>query len=337
MILFLYGEDTYRSRQKLKQIEEKFKATDKSRVNFVKIDGERMSWKNIEKEILAPPFLHDKKLIVVENFLKKKGQKIEEAVAFLEEEEIPNGTVVVFWEDSKPDERLAVFKFLNKPKQAEKFDFLPPVRLAQWILKEVEANGVKIDRQAAGLLSELVGSDLWQLSGEIGKLAAYCRKRGKKNEGRDGVIEVRDVNLFVRGNFDENIFALADALGGKNKKQFFKLLDEQIETGLSEHYIFSMLVRQFRIILQVKEAVAEEYSFLSPGDPGVRQKIAVKLGLHPFVVSKALLQSKNYTVADLKKIYGKMLGVDMRTKRTNLDPRVLLDLLATEICIGNLD
>lgn len=97
MILFLYGEDTYRSRQKLKQIEEKFKATDKSRVNFVKIDGERMSWKNIEKEILAPPFLHDKKLIVVENFLKKKGQKIEEAVAFLEEEEIPNGTVVVFW------------------------------------------------------------------------------------------------------------------------------------------------------------------------------------------------------------------------------------------------
>lgn len=211
------------------------------------------------------------------------------------------------------------------------------MRLAQWILKEVEANGVKIDRQAAGLLSELVGSDLWQLSGEIGKLAAYCRKRGKKNEGRDGVIEVRDVNLFVRGNFDENIFALADALGGKNKKQFFKLLDEQIETGLSEHYIFSMLVRQFRIILQVKEAVAEEYSFLSPGDPGVRQKIAVKLGLHPFVVSKALLQSKNYTVADLKKIYGKMLGVDMRTKRTNLDPRVLLDLLATEICIGNLD
>jgi len=331
MIFFLYGEDTYRSREKLKQIEEKFKKTDKSRVNLVKIDGERNQWKNIEKELLSPPFLHDKKLIIVENFLKKKGQKIEEALSFLKEGKIPDGTVVVFREDGVPDARLAIFKFLNKPKQAEKFDFLSPAKLNQWIFKEVETNGVEISRAAAELLSELVGPDLWQMSGEIGKLAAYCRGRGKKEKGKKGLIEVEDANLFVRGNFDENIFALTDALGQKNKKIFFKILNEQIEAGLSEQYIFSMLVRQFRILLQIKEAIAEDYPFLSLGDPVVRQKIATNLGLHPYVVQKALYQSKNYAVSDLKKIYGEMLEIDMKMKRTNLDPRILLDLLVSKI------
>ena len=331
MIFFLYGEDTYRSREKLKQIEEKFKKTDKSRVNLVKIDGERNQWKNIEKELLSPPFLHDKKLIIVENFLKKKGQKIEEALSFLKEGKIPDGTVVVFREDGVPDARLAIFKFLNKPKQAEKFDLLSPAKLNQWIFKEVETNGVEISQPAAELLSELVGPDLWQMSGEIGKLAAYCRGRGKKKEGKKGLIEIEDVNLFVRGNFDENIFALTDALGQKNKKIFFKILNEQIEAGLSEQYIFSMLVRQFRILLQIKEVIAEDYPFLSSGDPVVRQKIAAELGLHPYVVQKALYQSKNYAVSDLKKIYGKMLEIDMKMKRTNLDPRILLDLLVSKI------
>lgn len=329
MILFLYGEDSYRSRAKLKQIEERFKKTDKSRVNFIRIDGEKNPWKNIEKEIISPPFLHDKKLVVVENFLKKRGQKFEEAVIFLKGEKISAGTVVVFWEDGKPDERTAIFKFLNKPKQAEKFDFLPRVKLIPWILKEVEVNGVEISQPAAEALSDLVGSDLWQMSGEIGKLAAYCRGRGKKNKKE--IIEVEDVNLFVRGNFDENIFSLTDALGQKNKKVFFKILNEQIEAGLSEQYIFSMLVRQFRILLQIKEAVAEDYPFLSAGDSVLRQKIAAKLGLHPYVVTKALYQVKNYTAPDLKKIYGKMLEIDMRMKRTSLDPRILLDLLASEI------
>jgi len=159
-------------------------------VNLVKIDGERNQWKNIEKELLSPPFLHDKKLIIVENFLKKKGQKIEEALSFLKEEKIPDGTVVVFREDGVPDARLAIFKFLNKPKQAEKFDLLSPAKLNQWIFKEVETNGVEISQPAAELLSELVGPDLWQMSGEIGKLAAYCRGRGKKKEGKKGLIEI---------------------------------------------------------------------------------------------------------------------------------------------------
>lgn len=323
MVLFLYGEDSYRSRQKLKQIEEKFKKSDKSRMNFIKIDGERAVWREIEKEIIAPPFLHDKKLVIVENFLAKRGQKLDEATEFLKKEKIPAGTILVFYEADSPDERTAIFKFLNKPKQAEKFNLLDPVRLPAWIAAAAEERGVKIDRQAAGLLAELVGSDLWQASGELDKLAAYCRKTGK--------IGAEEVRKMVRGKFDENIFALTDAIAAKNKRMAFKILNEQIEAGLKETQIFFMLVRQFRLLLQIKEIVAKNYSFLSPSDPGLKSKIAAELKLHPFVVQKTLQQIKNYSIPELKKIYKNLLAMDMRMKRTRANPRLLLDLFFAQV------
>jgi DNA polymerase-3 subunit delta len=323
MILFLYGEDSYRSRQKLKQIEDRFKKSDKSRINFVKIDGERSAWREIEKEIIAPPFLHDKKLIVIENFLKKRGQKFEEAVEFLKKEKIPSGTVLVFYEENPPDERTAIFKFLNKPKQAERFNLLDPVRLPAWIVAAAEQRDIKIDRAAAGLLAELVGPDLWQASGELDKLAAYCRKSGK--------IGAEEVRKMVRGKFDENIFALTDAIAGKNKRAAFIILNEQIEAGLKETQIFFMLARQFRLLLQIKEIVAKNYSFLSPSDPGLKSKIAAELKLHPFVVQKTLQQIKNYSIPELKKIYKNLLDIDMKMKRTRTDPRLLLDLFFARV------
>lgn len=327
MVLFLYGEDSYRSRHKLKQIEEKFKKSDKSRINFVKIDGERTAWKLIEKEISSPPFLHDKKLVVVENLLKRKGQKFDEATEYLRADKIPEGTVVVFWEEGEPDARLAVFKMLNKPKQAEKFSPLDAAKQNQWIAAAAADRGMKIDRVAVGLLSELVGSDLWQMSGELDKLAAYCKESGK--------IGVNEVRLLVRGKFDENIFALTDAIAAKNKRLAFKILNEQIEAGLKEQQIFFMLVRQFRILLEVKEIVEKEYSFLSPSDPNVKSKISAELKLHPFVVQKALLQIRNYSLVGLKRLYKKLLEADMRMKRTKTDPRLLLDLFFAQVFTQN--
>ena len=336
MRFFLYGEDTYRARQKLKQIEEKFKKTDKSRVNLVKIDGEKSSWKNIEKEILAPPFLHDKKLVVIESFLKKKGIKLEEAAVFLRQDKIPGGTIVVFWEEGSPDERTAIFKLLNKPEYAQKFDALSPIKLNQWILQRVKECGIEIEKKAALFLADLIGPDLWQMAGEIEKLAAYCR-REKRDAKERGVITPADIGLLVRGKFDENIFDLTDALGNKNQRLVFKILNEQIEAGLKESYIFSMLVRQLRILFQVKEIVEKDYPFISPGDPTIRPKIASSLGLHPYVAAKTLYQIKNYTLAELKNIYSKMLAIDMKMKKTNLSPRLLLDLFIAEACLQRTD
>ena len=86
-------------------------------------------------------------------------------------------------------------------------------------------------------------------------------------------------------------------------------------------------------LLQIKELVAHDFPFLSPGDPGVKQKISLELGLHPYVVQKTLYQVKNFSLPELKKIYGKLLALDRKMKRGNFNSRAFLDLFIAEVCL----
>ena len=74
MILFLYGKDTFRSRQQMKKMVEKFKADrDPQGYNIVTIDAaaERNS-SRILNEIFTVPFLAERRMVVLESFLSTK-------------------------------------------------------------------------------------------------------------------------------------------------------------------------------------------------------------------------------------------------------------------------
>jgi DNA polymerase-3 subunit delta len=79
-----------------------------------------------------------------------------------------------------------------------------------------------------------------------------------------------------------------------------------------------MIVRQFRIMIQVKD-LAER------GVPP--QKIGAQLGLHHFVAEKGLRQSRNFSMAQLGTIYRKLLETDVAIKTGQMDPVLALDML----------
>lgn len=94
-----------------------------------------------------------------------------------------------------------------------------------------------------------------------------------------------------------------------------------------------MLARQLRILLQIKELLQNEYPFISPRDPAIQQKIARELNLHPYVVSKALFQSKNFSIEKLKKLYEDLISTEIKLKTSNADPNLLLDLFIARVCL----
>ncbi|EQG75858.1 DNA-directed DNA polymerase III delta subunit domain protein [Clostridioides difficile DA00165] len=62
-----------------------------------------------------------------------------------------------------------------------------------------------------------------------------------------------------------------------------KILNDMIQEGESVLGIFSMIARQFKIIMQVRQLQLDGYS---------TKLIADKLKMHQFVVGKALKQTK---------------------------------------------
>lgn len=336
MLFFIHGEDTYRSRQKLAELKNEFKrklAT--SDFSITVLDGEKLTLEDFREAVATSSFLAKKRFIIIENLLSKNSQlNLKKNIAkYLYEENIQLDNSVVFWEakdfqkknswsrkKSKTDHPAAktgspLLAKLLKEQYVWYFPLLTNSELTVWLRRRAtELNG-QLTSQTANALIALIGNDLWQLDQELKKLVAYCQQRP---------ITLKEINLLVHGNFTEDIFRLTDAVGSQNKKLALQLLNQQLtnrEPG-GQAYTFSMIVRQFRLLLQIKDALARQ--IVSPAS------LAKELGLHPFVVKKILPQASKYTLEQLKNIYQKLLTIDFKVKTGQGGLELLLDMLIAE-------
>lgn len=319
MILFLYGPNTYSSRQRLNFYKDGFiKKYDPSGFNITKIDGEKATLDDLNKAMSTSALFALKRMVIIENLINKnKNKDVSRETVNIIDNQKNSENVIIFWEETAEKKDLTanpLFKKLLKEARVEKFDLIPERELNKWIKNEIAKQSGKINEEAIKTLISLVENDLWQISQEIKKLIAY--KKGS-------LITANDVLLLVKGKFDDDIFKLTDALAHKNKKQFLRLLADQFASGANEIYLLTMFTRLFRILLETKE--------MSQSGHASKFAIAQELGLHPFVVEKALSQIKKFSIENLKEIYRKLLEIDFKIKTSQVKPRLLFELLAVEI------
>ncbi|HDQ23080.1 MAG TPA: DNA polymerase III subunit delta [Candidatus Uhrbacteria bacterium] len=323
MIIFLCGEDTYRSTQKLNQIKNKFiKEVDSTGMNLTILDGAKLKFEEFSQQVKASPFLARKRMIIIKNLISEnKSKEIQKKIVELLDQagqDAEKDNILVFWENSgqaKSKSKNALWNRLTQEKLAQEFIPLKPSELNSWLKKEVESRGGKINNQAINFLAASVGNDLWQMSNEIEKLINYCSQKQ---------IIIADIESLVKNKFDDNIFNLVDAIGNKNKKLALKLMSDQFNLEADKMYLLSMLIRQFRILLLIKD--------LQKNNPSLTKDNATKeLKIHPFVAQKALQQARNFTFEQLKLIYQALLGIDFKIKTSTTKPRLLFDLLIAQI------
>jgi len=296
MLIFLHGPDTHRARRKLQEITEKYQNTNKTPVGITSWDCSFVDVSDIMQALLAPSLFQEKRLHIIENaFLRKEWEE-----EVLEQDD----HIIVFFEQGTPDKRTALYKYLNKKALVQEFALLEGGKLKRWIKKEFSNYSVSVQQDIIDKLAFEVGNDLWQLSNEIRKLAAFGQ----------GIVKKQDVDLLVRQNLQTNIFATIDAIAAKNKKKALNLIFEHSEKNDSPFYILSMLAYQFRNLLAVKDAK----------DP--RQ-----LKLHPYVLQKSLRAAQLFSKEELEHIYKKLFQIDLQTKTGQVDAQMALYLFVSAV------
>jgi len=204
---------------------------------------------------------------------------------------------------------------------------LSNLEIVRFIKKQSESLGGVISNQAAQLLISLIGNNLWQIENELTKLVNYkFLKTPKlfktKSYVKPPVIEIEDVKQLVRGNLDENIFALTDAISNKNRKLAAELIEDQNKAGLSDGHILTMVIRQFRILMQVRQALDSGFT---------SKKIISSLKLHPFVAQKGINQVRNFNLIYLKKTFDDLINIEYKTKLGQTSAKLMLNLLISKI------
>ncbi len=349
MFFFLYGEDTYRSRQKLAELKNKFiREIDPGSSSLKVINGKAANFEEISDAVGSSSLLAKKRLIIIEELFYNKNQKIFELLFDYFKSKVfkNNENIIIFWESNikakkgkNREDLLSIdntgrekalaksparlYKFLLEQKYSQQFNILSVSETTVWAKKEIANRGGKINNQALGALIGLAGNDLWQLNNDIDKLINFNNaKQPKIIDGQPVEVTGDDVKQLVKGNFDENIFALTDALSNKNKALAVKLLEEQSAAGLTDSYLLNMFIRQFKILLQIKQAVESGLTY---------RKIISLLKLHPFVAQKGISQAKNFSLTALKKIFKDLLEIDYLMKSGKAEAQTMLNILIAKI------
>ncbi len=267
-------------------------------LNTTQLDGKGLTLERLRSACGAMPFLAPVRLVLVDNYLgNKPDKKVTKAItAYLPE--MPDFTRLFFLEDKAIRNTNALHKLAIAEKRgyAKAFESPQGNDLNRWINNEVKQRGGQIASRAVQLLAANVGNNLVALTNEVEKLTLY---KG------DELIQAQDVTLLSPYSAEANIFDLVDALGSRNGKKAVTLLQQKLNEGDSPFQLFSMIVRQFRLIIQAKACVEQ----------GMRPDgIAKAVGMHPFVARKVAKQAQSFSMNQLKRIHSHLLQIDVDAK-----------------------
>ena len=345
MITLLHGPDDLLRSEHLATLRAALGPAEMAELSTTWLDGRRTTIGEIRHHADAMPFLTPRRLVIVEGYLlqlrrrmrSSKGktddegddsdtpenlsaaaQDREHLLAYLSE--VPDTTDLVLVEATTVpgnDKLIKALKRLaNEGRAAIVVCDAPAERdLPGWIIDRTRRKGGEIEAAAAYDLATSVGRNLMLLDNELDKLIAY--------RGGAGPIRKTDVRLMVPYTQEASIFDMVDAIGQKNSAEATRLLRELERDGAAPLYLLAMIVRQFRILVQVTDLQ----------DSGLdKYEIGSKIGLHHYPTGKAMQQSRRWRMDALLAAYDRLLETDLAIKTGKLPDDLALDLLVLGLC-----
>ena len=247
----------------------------------------------------------------------------------------------------KVDRRKAFYKAVDTLGSIESFAGLSlddrdwAAKAENHVLKAVRALQKEIHPEALAELVANVGPNLRQLQMEAEKAALYA--------GSSPSISPADVQAVVTRNKHARAFALGDALGERDLPRLLRCLDEemwemQFDKDRSEIGLLYGLISKVRALLFAQEIVREKW--VRPDTDYNRFKTQLErlpveklpadkklspLGLNPFVLFKAVGQSRRYSSQELVRAMEMLLQCNLRLVSSSLDGRLVLQQTLIEI------
>jgi DNA polymerase-3 subunit delta len=334
MYYIFHGDDEFSRTEQVNKFRAQMGDPQFADLSITTFDGRRLTLSELQHACDAVPFLSDKRLVIVEGMLARfdprhsrdDGEETEELEAeanpALAKElkeyltRLPGTTRLVFVESKTLAKNNPILKYAESDKgnaHVKEFEELKPRALPKWIQDRVKEKGGTIEPAAIEELATHVGTDLRLIDIEIEKLMTY----------RNGeMIRADDVRALVAPVRESDIFALVDALGRRETGNALRLLHAQLDHDASPIYLLSMIVRQFRLLLQMKDLAARGMPLAAARE---------QLKLHPFVAEKTWNQALNFSLLQLEAIYQRLLDTDVSIKTGRSEPVVALDVLIVEL------
>ncbi|WP_018887960.1 DNA polymerase III subunit delta [Paenibacillus massiliensis] len=323
-IYVLYGTEKYQMKQFLDTLKEQMIEPDHQEFAVASYDLTDTPIEAVVEEANTAPFLVPSKLITVRdsNLLSaakdnsKIEHRIETLLSYIEQPAEYSVIVFVVYAD-KLDERKKLVKQLKSVGVVLHFSPLGSDDLLQWIGHKAQEQQVMLDTSTAELLIRYAGTGLETLAAEIDKLCLYA--------GRGGTVSSSDIEELVPRSTEQNVFVMVEELANLRIQNALAIFYELLKQREEPIKIAALITRQFRIMLQVKELMRQNYS---------QQQIAGQLSLHPYAVKIAGEQARRFSLQQLSSMLHELAELDYRMKSGQIDKVLGIELLFLKLGTG---
>ncbi len=197
--------------------------------NEIRIDAFTYSPSVLLDALMPLPMMADRKLVSVTglDISAMRQNEVEDLCAVLSQlEEYDYNTVIINVASDRldpgtlPKRPSALLKKLGEVAVLVNFEKNTPSKLAAWVGKHFEHNGVSASPQVCALVIERCGRDMFNLASETEKLSFYV-----KANGRDAVT-AEDVKTVATPVSEYDTFAFANAISTRKKDEALDILRE---------------------------------------------------------------------------------------------------------------
>lgn len=231
------------------------------------------------------PFLSDRRLIIIRNIHKLLSKDLDGVLAYLRN---PCGSTTLILTIEGVREEKKVMKKLAPGLEILHFDSFKGKDLIDWILSRARVCRKTMDKDAAYLLAEATGGNIWFISSEIEKISLFIGNRPS--------ITIHDVEHLVMRSGEPPVFAFLDSLFDKKKDVAYKLCELE-GAGIAE----------LEVVSRIEKQAVLHYQILCTG----RSKGA---DVHPYVEKKIVSRKSLWSARQLLSLLGQMRRVEQAIK-----------------------
>lgn len=316
MVIVLHGENELELEEALRELREAVGDAAAQSMNVIVLDGRRVSPAELQAACAAVPFLAARRLIIVEGMFARERRRSREENALLEAlSAVPPTTWLVLVEPrTLPEDHLLLRWIAAHPDLGEVRHFpLPsPRALPEWVMARARRYGGTFTPQAASALAALL-TDPRLLDQEIRKLVLWAAGRP---------VTPQDVERLVPYAAPISLFELTEALGRRDVHRALVALHRLLAEGEHPLGLFGMIVRQFRLMLLMKEQLENG---LSPAEAGNL------LGLHPYAARKIAEAVTAFSISQLEAFYRNLAELDVAIKTGQIPDVVALETFIVSV------
>ncbi len=226
---------------------------------------------------------------------------------------VPDTAVLLIEVRGAPNTASALYKALNKEDRVVLCEPFTADRAADFLLKRAREAGGTIDRNAARMLIERLGTDLSQLENALNRLMGFV--------GQGSTVDIAAVETCVDPPVDASVFRILDALVAGNKRAAISELTALVQSGADTSMrLAAFFFGRVRQMLTARRLLDEKRG---------EQEIVRALGGSAYAAKKTVQNARKCTAKQLANALEALRDVDYCQKQGVMkdDDALLMALL----------